>query len=73
VERGVTPRRINAVTRVSLAFLSRQQIANSRALPSFRITAKDRPKIDPFTIQDTESIIAAAHRMHGEWYGVRQL
>jgi len=39
------------------------------ALPSFRITTKDRPKVDPFTIQDAESIIAAAHRMHGEWYG----
>jgi len=39
------------------------------SLPSFRITAKDRPKVDPFTIQDAESIIAASHRMHGEWYG----
>jgi integrase len=39
------------------------------ALPSFRITTKDRPKVDPFTIQDAESIIAASHRMHGEWYG----
>jgi hypothetical protein len=25
--------------------------------------------VDPFTIQDAETIIAAAHRMHGEWYG----
>jgi integrase len=39
------------------------------ALPSFRITAKDRPKVDPFTIQDAELIIGASHRMHGEWYG----
>src|SRR5205814_2681350 len=39
------------------------------SLPSFRITMKDRPKVDPFTIQDAESIIAASHRMHGEWYG----
>jgi integrase len=39
------------------------------ALPSFRITTKDRPKVDPFTIQDAESIIAASHRIHGEWYG----
>jgi integrase len=33
------------------------------ALPSFRITTKGRPKVDPFTIQDAESIIAAAHRI----------
>jgi integrase len=33
------------------------------ALPGFRITAKDRPKVDPFTIQEAELIIAAAHRM----------
>ena len=39
------------------------------ALPSFRITAKDRPKVDPFAIQDAELIIAASHRLHGEWYG----
>jgi integrase len=39
------------------------------ALPSFRITAKDRPKVDPFTIQDAEAIIFASHRLHGEWYG----
>lgn len=39
------------------------------ALPSFRITKKDRPKVDPFLIQEAEMIIAAAHRMHGEWYG----
>ena len=39
------------------------------ALQTFRITAKDRPRIDPFTIQEAETIIAAAHRIHGEWYG----
>lgn len=39
------------------------------ALPTFRLTAKDRPRIDPFTIQEAEAIIAASHRMHGEWYG----
>jgi integrase len=39
------------------------------ALPSFRITAKDRPRIDPFTIQEAETIITASHHMHGEWYG----
>lgn len=38
-------------------------------LATFRITAKDRPKVDPFTIQDAELIIAAGHRLHGEWYG----
>ena len=39
------------------------------ALPTFRITQKDRPRIDPFTIQEAEMIIAASHRIHGEWYG----
>lgn len=39
------------------------------ALSSFRITKKDRPKVDPFLIQEAEVIIAASHRMHGEWYG----
>jgi integrase len=39
------------------------------ALPGFRMTAKDRPKVDPFTIREAELIIAASHRMHGEWYG----
>ena len=33
------------------------------------MTAKDRPKIHPFAIQEAELIIAASHRMHGEWYG----
>jgi integrase len=39
------------------------------ALSGFRMTAKDRPKVDPFAIQEAELIIAASHRMHGEWYG----
>jgi integrase len=39
------------------------------ALATFRITGKDRPKVDPFTIEEAESIIAASHRLHGEWYG----
>lgn len=39
------------------------------ALSTFRITKKDRGRVDPFAIQDAETIIAAAHRMHGEWYG----
>lgn len=36
------------------------------ALPTFRITSKDRPKIDPFTIQQAERILAACHKIHGE-------
>lgn len=39
------------------------------ALRTFRITAKDRPRVDPFSIQDAEAIIAASHQLHGEWYG----
>jgi integrase len=39
------------------------------ALSGFRMTAKDRPKVDPFAIQEAELIIAASHRIHGEWYG----
>ena len=39
------------------------------ALQTFRITKKDRPPVDPFTIQEAETIIATAHRIHGEWYG----
>src|SRR5882757_5027363 len=39
------------------------------ALSTFRITSKDRPKVDPFTMEEAETIIAASHRMHGEWYG----
>jgi hypothetical protein len=32
------------------------------ALPGFRMTAKDRPKVDPFAIRKAELIIAASHR-----------
>jgi integrase len=39
------------------------------ALTTFRITKKDRPPVDPFTVPDAEAIISTSHRMHGEWYG----
>jgi integrase len=39
------------------------------ALPGFRITARDRPRIDPFTIHEADEIISASHQMHGEWFG----
>jgi len=45
------------------------QFNPSLALSTFRITSKDRPKVDPFTIEEAETIIAASHRIHGEWYG----
>jgi hypothetical protein len=35
-------------------------------LKSARIDKKDRPKIDPFSIQDAETLIAALHRDCGE-------
>lgn len=38
-------------------------------LDSLRITKKDRPKVDPFTIQEAETIIAAIHRDWGEAQG----
>jgi integrase len=38
-------------------------------LQTFRITKKDRPQVDPFTVPQAETIISAAHGMHGEWYG----
>jgi integrase len=34
-----------------------------------RLTKKDRPKIDPFAMQDAETIIAAMHRHWGEAQG----
>jgi integrase len=43
--------------------------ANTKKAATFRITSKDRPKVDPFAIEEAESIIAASHRLHGEWYG----
>jgi integrase len=38
-------------------------------LKSVRIRKKDRPVIDPFTIQDAETLIAAIHRDWGEVQG----
>ena len=34
-----------------------------------RLTKKDRPKIDPFAVQDAETLIAAIHRDWGEAQG----
>jgi integrase len=39
------------------------------ALKCLRITKKDRPVIDPFTIQEAETLIAAIHRDWGEAQG----
>jgi len=39
------------------------------ALSTFRISKKDRPAVDPFTVPDAEAIISASHCIHGEWYG----
>jgi len=39
------------------------------SLKSARILKKDRTKIDPFTIQDAETLIAAIHRHWGEAQG----
>jgi integrase len=41
----------------------------ARALQSARMNKKDRPKIDPFSIQDAEALIAAIHRDWGEAQG----
>ncbi len=41
----------------------------ARALRSARIDKKDRPRIDPFSIQDAETLIAAIHRDWGEAQG----
>jgi integrase len=38
-------------------------------LRCFRLTKKDRPVIDPFSIQDAETLIAAIHRDWGETQG----
>lgn len=38
-------------------------------LPTFRITKKERPPVDPFTVQDAETIIASSHAMFGEAHG----
>lgn len=39
------------------------------ALKCLRITKKDRPPIDPFTIQEAEMLISAIHRDRGEAQG----
>src|SRR6185436_11607264 len=39
------------------------------ALKCFRITKKDRPAVDPFTIQEAETLIAALHSDWGEAQG----
>jgi hypothetical protein len=39
------------------------------ALQSARICKKDRPPIDPFSIQDAKTLIAALHRDWGEMLG----
>lgn len=41
----------------------------ARALKSARIGKKDRPAIDPFSIQDAETLIASIHRDWGEAQG----
>ena len=38
-------------------------------LKGFRITKKDRPVVDPFTIEEAEALIAAIHRDWGEAQG----
>jgi len=35
------------------------------ALPTFRISKKERPKVDPFTLHEAETIIAASHTKWG--------
>ena len=41
----------------------------ARSLRSARLEKKDRPKIDPFSMQDAETFIAAIHRDWGEAQG----
>jgi len=41
----------------------------AKGLRCLRITKKDRPVIDPFSIQETEALIAAIHRDWGEAQG----
>ena len=41
----------------------------ARSLRSARLKKKDRPKIDPFSMQDAETFIAAIHRDWGEAQG----
>lgn len=39
------------------------------ALPTFRIYKKDRPPVDPFSIEEAEKIIAASHATFGSLHG----
>ncbi len=41
----------------------------AKGLSTLRITKKDRPPIDPFTIQEGELIIAGSHEEFGESHG----
>jgi len=41
----------------------------ARGLRSARLKKADRPRIDPFTMQDAETLIAAIHRDWGEAQG----
>ena len=41
----------------------------ARGLRCVRVKKKDRPKIDPFAVQDAETLIAAIHRDWGEAQG----
>jgi integrase len=41
----------------------------AKGLKSARVNTKNRPKIDPFSIQDAETLIAALHRDWGEAQG----
>jgi integrase len=41
----------------------------ARSLRSARLKRKDRPKIDPFSMQDAETLIGAIHRDWGEAQG----
>jgi integrase len=46
-----------------------EQFNPARALKSARIGKKDRPRVDPFSIQDAETLIAAIHSDWGEAQG----
>jgi integrase len=46
-----------------------EQYNPARGLRSARLTRNDRPRIDPFSIQDAETLIAAIHRDWGEAQG----